>query len=52
MLQESRACVITNYNGLKKSMKENKQSKELKKQIVKSIANLNPDQLKKIYNSK
>ena len=48
MFQESRACIITNYSDMKKKMKENKQSKELKNQIMKSIANLDSDRMKKI----
>ena len=48
MFQESRACIITNYSDIKKKMKENKQSKELKNQIIKSIANLDSDKMKKI----
>lgn len=51
MFQESRACIITNYSDMKKKMKENKQSKELKNQIMKSIANLDSDRMKKIIKS-
>ena len=48
MLQESRAYIITNMNGIKKELATKKPTLERREKIAKSISNLNSEKLKKL----
>lgn len=52
MLKEGCAYIITDIDGLKKKLNEQRPSMEYRKKIAKSIANLNSQDLKKLYNTK
>ena len=52
MLQESQACIITNYSDLKKDLAEKKPTLETRNKISRSISNLNSDKLRRIYEAK
>lgn len=51
MLHDSRICIITAFNEVKKRMEECKQKPEYKQTITASIMNLTPEKLKVVYNS-
>lgn len=52
MLQESRACIITNIGGIKKELATRKPTLESRKKISRSISHLDSKKLRKIYEAK
>jgi hypothetical protein len=53
MLQESRACIITNIGGIRRDLDARKPTiKENQKKISRSISNLDAKKLRAIYESK